>query len=76
MMLLELSDADMLCLQETWLPKGGCAPDIPGYVVHDQRRTKGKRGGFAMLVRKGLQCTRTLCNDYAQLVDIQLEAGR
>ena len=76
LMLLELSDADVLCLKETWLSKGGCAPDVPGYVVHDQRRSKGKRGGFAMLVRKGLHCKRTMCNEYAQLVDIQLEAGR
>ena len=75
-MLLEFSQVDVLCLQETWLPRGGCVPNIPGYVLHDQRRAKGKRGGFAMLVRKGLHCTRTVSNDYAQLADIKIEAGR
>ena len=73
-LLLELTSAHVLCLQETWLPKGGGMPDIPG-TVHEQRRSSGKRGGFATLVKKGLQVTRVVTNDYAILTDLQLPGG-
>lgn len=39
------------------------------------RRQRGKRGGFAILVRDGLHVLRTHANEFAQLVDLQLHDG-
>ena len=64
-MLAEYSNADVLCLQETWLPKCDDVVIVPGYAVFEQRRAKGKRGGFAILVRHGISVTRVFSNDYA-----------
>ena len=50
-------------------------PDIPGYNVFEQRRAKGKRGGFATLVKKGLNVTRVVANDYALLTELLLPGG-
>ena len=74
-LLFEITSAHVICLQETWLPKGGGMPDIPGYNVFEQRRAKGKRGGFATLVKKGLNVTRVVANDYALLTELLLPGG-
>ena len=49
--------------------------DIPGYQVHEERRTKGKRGGIAILIRKGIKVVRYMGNEYAQGVGIQVQGG-
>jgi exonuclease III len=74
-LLFEVTGAHVICLQETWLPKGGGMPDIPGYNVFEHRRAKGKRGGFATLVKKGLNVTRVVDNDYAILTELLLPGG-
>ena len=50
-------------------------PDLPGYNVFEHRRAKGKRGGFATLVKKGINVTRVVDNDYALLTDLLLPGG-
>jgi exonuclease III len=65
-MLLETHTLDVLCIQETWLKKSVVELDIPGYQVYEQRREKGKRGGIAILVRKGIKINRYVGNEYAQ----------
>ena len=50
-------------------------PDIPGYNVFEHRRAKGKRGGFATLVKKGINVTRVVDNEYALLTDLLLPGG-
>lgn len=62
----------MICLQETWLPTGGTFPDIPGYTVLEHRRPKGKRGGIALLVKKGLNWTLVHTCEYAQVLKLGL----
>ena len=64
-MLLEQHQLDVLCVQETWLPPSTCLPLIPGFVVHEQRRQNGTRGGIAMLVRKGIKQIKYVGNEYA-----------
>ena len=49
--------------------------DIPGYQVHEERRTKGKRGGIAILIRKGVKVLKYMGNEYAQGVCIQVQGG-
>jgi exonuclease III len=49
--------------------------DIPGYQVHEERRAKGKRGGIAIVVRKGVKITKYTGNEYAQSVGIQIKGG-
>ena len=39
------------------------------------RRTKGKRGGFATLVRKGITVQRHVANEYAQLLELTVPGG-
>ena len=64
-MLLESSEVDILCVQETWLRQSTVKLDIPGYQVYEERREKGKRGGIAILIRKGLKITKYMGNEYA-----------
>jgi hypothetical protein len=45
--------------------------DIPGYQVYEERRTKGRRGGIAILVKQGLKILKYVGNEYAQGVGIQ-----
>ena len=71
-LLLEYTRADIICLQETWLPTGGTFPDIPGYTVLEHRRPKGKRGGIAVLVRQGLNWTLVHTCEYAQVLKLGL----
>ncbi len=47
------------------MPKGGEAPVVPGYTVHEHRRGKGKHGGFAMIIRHGLNIVRDYNNEFA-----------
>jgi exonuclease III len=65
-MLLEVHNLDILCIQETWLTSSTVKLDIPGYQVYEERRQAGKRGGIAMLVRKGIKIIRYISNEYAQ----------
>ena len=58
------------------MPRGGDLPDVPGWQVFEHRRTKGKRGGFATLVRKGITVQRHVSNDYAQLLNLTVPGGR
>jgi hypothetical protein len=44
--------------------------DIPGYQVHEERRAKGKRGGIAIIVRRGIKILKYTGNEYAQSVGI------
>ena len=44
--------------------------------MFEHRRTKGKRGGFATLVRKGITVQRHVSNDYAQLLNLTVPGGR
>ena len=53
-LLLEQHQPDLLCLQETWLVGSFGAPLVDGYTWYEHRRSKGKRGGIAILVRKGI----------------------
>jgi exonuclease III len=69
-MILEMNNIDVLCLQETWLQTSTVQLDIPGYQVHEERRAKGKRGGIAILVKKGIKILRYMGNEYAQSVGI------
>jgi hypothetical protein len=39
--------------------------DIPGYQVHEERRAKGKRGGIAILIQKGIKIVKYMGNEYA-----------
>jgi exonuclease III len=54
-MLTELHQLDVLCIQETWLTSSTTQLNIPGYQVYEERRKSGRRGGIAMLVRKGIK---------------------
>ena len=65
-MLLAIHTLDILCVQETWLTSSTVKLDIPGYQVYEERRQTGKRGGIAMLVRKGIKIIRYIGNEYAQ----------
>jgi exonuclease III len=64
-MILETNAVDVLCVQETWLKQSTVKLDIPGYQVYEERRAKGKRGGIAILIRKGLKITKYVGNEYA-----------
>jgi len=52
--ILDMHTLDVLCIQETWLPKSTVKFDIPGYQTYEERRDGDRRGGIAMLVRKGI----------------------
>ena len=68
--ILDTHTLDVLCVQETWLPKSEVKLDIPGYQVFEERRAKGIRGGIALLVRKGIKVVKYVGNEYAQGVGI------
>lgn len=57
---------DILCVQETWLPKSEVKLDIPGYQVFEERRAKDRRGGIAIIVKKGVKIRRYVGNEYTQ----------
>jgi exonuclease III len=65
-MLLEVHTLDVLCIQETWLTSSSVKLDIPGYQVYEERRQISKRGGIAMLVKKGIKILKYIGNEYAQ----------
>jgi exonuclease III len=65
-MIVGTHNLDVLCLQETWLTKSTVTLDIPGYQVFEQRRETGKRGGIAILVKKGIQVIQHIGNEFAQ----------
>jgi exonuclease III len=65
-MLTELHQLDVLCIQETWLTKSNVKLDIPGYQVFKERRESGRRGGIAMLIRKGIKVVKYSGNEYTQ----------
>jgi hypothetical protein len=44
--------------------------DIPGYQVYEERRDKDRRGGIAVIIRKGVKIRRYVGNEYAQGVGI------
>ena len=71
-LVLEMHDLDVVCLQETWLPKDAAIPAIPGYQLVEQRRQVGPRGGIAVYVRRGLKLLRHVGNEYVQWVQLQL----
>ena len=72
---LEYTAEDIMCLQKTWLPRGGDLPDVPGWQVYKHRRTKGKKSGFATLVRKGITVQRHIANKFAQLLVLTVPGG-
>ena len=51
---LDTNTLDVLCIQETWLPKSDIKLDIPGYQVYEERRALDRRGGIALLVKRGI----------------------
>jgi exonuclease III len=63
--ILDMHTLDVLCIQETWLPKSAVKLDIPGYLTYEERREGDRRGGIAVLVRKGIQVRRYAGNEYA-----------
>jgi exonuclease III len=74
-MILDTHTLDILCLQETWLPKSSVKLDIPGYLVYEERRAKDRRGGIAIIIRKGIKIKKYEGNEYAQGVGIQGAGG-
>jgi exonuclease III len=68
--ILDTHTLDVLCVQETWLPKSEVKLDIPGYQVYEERRDKDRRGGIAVIIRKGVKIRRLVGNEYAQGVGI------
>jgi exonuclease III len=63
--ILDMHTLDVLCIQETWLPKSTVKLDIPGYLTYEERRNEDKRGGIAVLIRKGIKILRYAGNEYA-----------
>ena len=63
--ILDMHTLDVLCVQETWLPKSDIKLDIPGYQVFEERRAKDRRGGIAMFVKKGVKIRKYVGNEYA-----------
>ena len=63
--ILDMHTLDMLCIQETWLPQSTVKLDIPGYLTYEERRDGDRRGGIAMLVRKGIKVKQYTGNEYA-----------
>ncbi len=61
---------DVLCVQETWLPKATVKLDIPGYLVFEERRATDRIGGIAVIIKKGVKVRRYEGNEYAQGVGI------
>jgi exonuclease III len=53
---------DIICVQEMWLPQSNIEPKIPGYNLIEQRRTKGKRGGIGIFIRKQFDIVKTTGN--------------
>jgi exonuclease III len=68
--ILETHTLDVLCVQETWLPKSPVQLDIPGYLVYEERRANDRRGGIAVLIRKGIKIRKYVGNEYAQGVGL------
>ena len=63
--ILDTHPVDVLCIQETWLQPSSAKLDIPGYLVYEERRATDRRGGTAMLVKKGVKVRRYVGNEYA-----------
>jgi hypothetical protein len=49
--------------------------DIPGYQVFEERRESGRRGGIAMLIRKGIKVLKYIGNEYTQGICLQIQGG-
>jgi exonuclease III len=49
--LIEQTDLDIICIQETWLTEAAIIPQLAGYRVIEQRRSQGNRGGIAIYIR-------------------------
>jgi exonuclease III len=56
-MILQTHTLDVLCVQETWLKISTEKLDIPGYQIFEERRSKGNRGGIAIIVCTGIKTT-------------------
>ena len=63
--ILDMHTLDVLCIQETWLPQSTVKLDIPGYLTYEKRRDGDRRGGIAIIVRKGIKVKRYAGNEYA-----------
>ena len=63
--ILDIHTLDVLCIQETWLPQSHVKLDIPGYLTYEERRDGDRRGGIAMIVRKGIKVKPYTGNAYA-----------
>lgn len=68
--MLERFAPDIICLQETWLVGEFAAPWVAGFTWYEHRRTKGKRGGIAILVRKGINILSNRSSEFAQVLSI------
>jgi hypothetical protein len=44
--------------------------------VHEKRREQGRRGGIAMLIRKGIKVSKVLTSEYSQAALLQLPLGK
>jgi exonuclease III len=73
--IMEMHTLDILCIQETWLPTSSVKLDIPGYLVYEERRANDRRGGIAVLVKKGMKVRKYVGNEYAQGLGIQGHGG-
>ena len=63
-MILDTHTLDVLCVQETWLQPSSVKLDIPGYLVYEERRATDRRGGIAMIIKKGVKVRRYVGNEY------------
>ena len=63
--ILDTHTLDVLCIQETWLQPSSVKLDIPGYLVYEERRATDRRGGIAMIIKKGVKVRRYVGNEYA-----------
>ena len=72
---MEMHTLDILCIQETWLPTSSVKLDIPGYLVYEERRANDRRGGIAILVKKGMKLRKYVVNEYAQGLGVQGQGG-
>ena len=69
-------DADILCIQETWMSPLAVSPKIDGYKIIEERRKDSTRGGIAIYVRNKLTVTWTKSNEYCILAKITLPNSR
>ena len=72
LLILDQTDFDILCLQETWIATQADPSQLKGYRLYEQRQPTGARGGLATYVRNSLNVEATLGNEYCLHTKIRL----